>query len=316
MRCHLALAIAAASACPSFARGEVSAYAVAPTTPEVHGPQLPQVADESREVVRLASAIETTANSDQQTLLRTKLAELDRLQSEVDELRHSTNTPSQILVRVEMLEVSLTKLRQMGIDLPQMIPGVVVSPHAVERLRPAANSHPSQPKIAPLAADGTSTELIGLLKQQNIGKVLADPSLVTTSGRPASFLVGGQIPMPAAPGANSTIEYRNFGTQIELRAASIGNGRVRIEINPSITEIDDSRTIEIQGLRIPAFRVRQCNTAYEANFEETVILGGGSTMRVESLRHADGHIEERQNEIATWYVVRAEHIEPMDPSRR
>jgi Flp pilus assembly secretin CpaC len=309
MRCHLALALVALVVCPQWARGDEPAPTVAKMPSELHGPQLPAVADESREVVRLASAVELSSGAvSDQALLEEKLEELERLQAEVDRLCAATRTPQQILVKVEVIEVSLTKLRSLGTDFARATPEGFQKANLAE-LMTAGQSGFS------LSA-GATADFLGFLKQNNVAKALSDPSLVVTSGRPASILVGGQFPVPAAPGAASSVEFREFGTRVDVLATSLGNDRVRLEIHPRITEIDESRTIEIQGVRVPAFRVRQCNTAYEANFEETVILGGGSTMRVESLRHADGRVEERQNEIATWYVVRAEHIEPMDPSRR
>jgi Flp pilus assembly secretin CpaC len=316
MRRHLALTFAAISACQSFAPGEESAYAMAPTTSELHGPQLPAVADESRNVVRLASALKSApaSSSDQVAALQSKLAERDRLQSEIDELRKATGTPEQILVRVEILEVSLTKLKQLGIELPESAGGIVARPESLAALRrPAAYRHSSEPSVADVPADGTSAELVGLLKQNNIGKVLADPSLVVLSDRPASFVVGGQVPVPAAPGSKLALEFQEFGTRVDVRATSLGNNRLRLEVTPRVSEIDESHAIEVQGQRVPGFRVRQCAAGFEAALWQTVIIAGGSQDRVEAIRTSDGRIEERHNEIVTWYVVRTEAVDLIEP---
>jgi Flp pilus assembly secretin CpaC len=314
MRCHVALALVAAVICPSWIYGDEPAQSVAPTSHELHGPQLPTLVEESREIVRLASAVEPVTVGGDVEQLKRKLAELDRLQAEVDQLRVVTKTPAQVLVHVEMLEVSLTKLRQLGIELPTSSGGIIMAPEAIAKLRrPAVYTQTSEPNAAPVPEDHSSANFVALVKRENIGKVLADPSLVTLSGRPASFLVGGQIPIPAA-GPQSTVEYRDFGTQVDVLATTLGNDRVRIEIKPRVSELDDSHAIEVQGHRVPALRVRQCNAGYEAAFDETVVLGGVVQERIESIKTIDGRVEERINEIATWFVVRAERADLFDPS--
>jgi Flp pilus assembly secretin CpaC len=316
MRCHIALALVTAMVCPSWAYGDEPGQPVAPALHELHGPQLPTLAEESREVVRLASAVEPLTVGGDVEKLKRKLAELDRLQAEVDKLRVVTKTPAQVLVHVEVLEVSLTKLRKLGIELPAGPGGIIAAPEAIAKLRrPAVYTHTSEPKAAPIAEDHTSAEFVALLKRENIGKVLADPSLVALSGRPASFLVGGQIPIPVpAAGGQSTVEYRDFGTQVDVSATTLGNDRVRMEIKPSVSELDDTHAIEVHGVRIPALRVRQCNAGYEAAFDETVVLGGAVQERIESIKTSDGRVEERPHEFATWFVVRAERAEALDPS--
>jgi Flp pilus assembly secretin CpaC len=332
MRRLVLVALVGATVFPSLARCEQPAYAVRPSPHVLQGPQLPAAADESREVVRLASAVDpgtlvpvaphpvgvidesSTANSQ---LLQQKLAELDRLQAEVDALRKATGTFAQILVRVEVLEVSLTKLKQLGVEIPQSTAGVVAVPESIAKLRrPAVYAHPSAPRVEDVPSDDSHAELVGLLKQNNIGKVFADPTLVVLSDRPASFLVGGQIPVPAAPGSKMALEFQEFGTRVDVRATSLGDDRVRLEVTARVSEIDDSRAIEIQGRRVPGFHVRQCAAGFEAARGETVIIGGGSQDRVESVKLPDGRIEERHNEIATWYVVRTEQVEPTDPHLR
>ena len=68
---------------------------------------------------------------------------------------------------------------------------------------------------------------------------MAEPNLVTVSGRPASYLVGGEMPYPQPTGfGNISINFKPFGTQIDFVPIVLGNGGVRLEVRPQVSELD------------------------------------------------------------------------------
>jgi Flp pilus assembly secretin CpaC len=314
---HAACLLVALVIGPSLAWSDGPVSTEPPATQEIRGPLLPDVAEESRPVVRLASAVEPLAPrpvnagvqwTEAQALLAQKVAQLELLQADIDALRKTTGTPQQFVIHVELLEVSHTKMRKLGFDFAKFQPDGIGIPETIDSF--------SQGGIQSLGSGEDARTFITALKQNNIGKVLASPTLVTTSGRPTSFLVGGELPVPAAPGSDSAVEFKEFGTRVDVRVQPLGNDRVELEVSPRVSEIDEAHVIEVNGQRVPSLRVRQINTACEMQLGETVAFGGPSTHRIEARKHAFSRIEEVDNEIGLWLVVRVEAAESMDPTLR
>ena len=102
------------------------------------------------------------------------------------------------------------------------------------------------------------------LRREDVLKILSDPTLVAVSGRPAFFNSGGEFPIlvPQSLGTVS-IEYKKFGTQIDFVPIVLGNGNLRLEVRPRISEIDPTRSITINGTTVPGLRVRETDTGVE-----------------------------------------------------
>ena len=109
---------------------------------------------------------------------------------------------------------------------------------------------------------------------------------VVVSGRPASVNVGGEFPLPGIDGR--PVEFRQFGTQLDLVAVTTGNNQVRLEIRARVSELDDAHAIVISGARVPRLNVREFNTAIEMAFGQTAVLSGLVQKRTESRRTAIG----------------------------
>ena len=116
---------------------------------------------------------------------------------------------------------------------------------------------------------------IQMLQRNNILKVLAEPTLVTTSGRPAYFLSGGEMPIPVPQSLGTiSIQFRKFGTQVDFVPIVLGSGRIHLEVRPKISEIDPTVSITLNGSTIPGFRTRECDTGVEMNAGQTLALAG------------------------------------------
>jgi len=118
------------------------------------------------------------------------------------------------------------------------------------------------------------------LKREAMLKILAEPRLVTTNGRPANMLAGGEFPVlvPQSLGT-TTIEWREFGVRLEAVPIILGNGRVRLELQPEVSEKDFTSSVETNGFTVPALTTRRVNTQVEMNFGETFMLAGLLQMR-------------------------------------
>ena len=127
---------------------------------------------------------------------------------------------------------------------------------------------------------GTQFEtFVQALKQNNLARTLAEPSLVSLSGEDASFLAGGQIAIPVpqagAGGATTiTIEYKEFGVRLKYNATVLGDGRIRMKMEPEVSELDYNNGTQLNGNVIPGLRTRKVSNVVEMAEGQTLALAG------------------------------------------
>ncbi len=240
----------------------------------------------------------------------------------------------QVLLHVKVMEVSRTKLRRLGFDWAKVTGGnVVVSGVSGLISTVTAGATPS----AAAGADSTfafqvvegSSAFFGVLealRQDNLMKILAEPTLVTVSGRPAFFNVGGEFPIlvPESLGTVS-IEYKKFGTQVDFVPIVLGNGKIRLEVRPRVSEIDPTRSVEVQSFTVPGLRVREVDTGVEMSAGQTLAIAGLVQDRLEAQRrglpwvgevpYLGGlfrSVHEEKNEIELLIMVTPELVEALD----
>ena len=239
----------------------------------------------------------------------------------------------QIALKVKVLEVSRTKLRALGFDWAQ-ISGNNFIVQNVAGVIGAVTSGGGSP-----TGSGTQTVSFGIvdgsnaffgfleaLQQKNLVKVMAEPVLTTTSGRPATFHVGGEFPVivPQSLGTVS-IEYREFGTRLDFVPIVLGNGSLRLEVRPAVSEIDPARSVTVNGITVPGLRTRWVDTGIEMQVGQTFALAGLIQNRVEAenrgfpiladmpwIGAAFRRVQEQNNEIELLITVTPEFVEGMD----
>ncbi len=245
----------------------------------------------------------------------------------------------QVLLHVKVMEVSRTKLRQLGFDWAQVINGHMIVSSASGLLAglegvgggvPPTATTTGQPTFMFRVVDGNSAffGVLEALRRDNLMKILAEPTLVTVSGRPAFFNVGGEFPIlvPESLGTVS-IEYKKFGTQVDFVPIVLGGGRIRLEVKPRVSEIDNTRSVSVQSINVPGLRVREVDTGVELMAGQTLAIAGLVQTRVEAQRRGIPGImelpyigalfrkvEETNNEIELLILVTPELVDPLDPS--
>jgi pilus assembly protein CpaC len=244
----------------------------------------------------------------------------------------------QILLKVKVMEISRTKLRRMATDFTWLDANGGFFSTGVSRLlvnttNNAGNGFQTVTDTAGKAAefgivgdDGAFFGFIDWLQQNQLAKILSEPNIVAVSGRPAQFIVGGEIPIvvPQSLGTAS-IEFKPFGTQIDFLPIVLGNGNIRLEVRPRVSEIDDSRSVIIQDFVIPALTVRHVDTAVEMKAGQTFALAGLVQERTETLKRGLPYVsdwpvvglpfrrmDEEVNEIELLIVVTPEFVDPID----
>ncbi len=243
----------------------------------------------------------------------------------------------QILLKVKVMEMSRTKLRRMATDISYLSSnGGFFSTGVSGLLTNTSNNTAGFQSVVDTAGKAAEfgivndhTAFFGFidwLQQNNIAKILSEPNIVAVSGRPAQFQVGGEIPIvvPQSLGTAS-IEFKPFGTQIDFLPIVLGNGNIRLEVRPRISEIDDSRSVVIQNFTIPALTVRQVDTAVEMKAGQTFALAGLVQERTETQKRGLPYVsdmpivgvpfrkvEDVTNEIELLIVVTPEFVDPID----
>jgi pilus assembly protein CpaC len=184
----------------------------------------------------------------------------------------------QIMLKVKVMEVNRTNLRALGFDfnlsgtggfLTQSASGVLTSIDNVEGVFTAPSS-----TITFDIIDGNTSFLgtLEALQQRKLVKTLANPTLITVSGRPAAFNAGGEIFFQINNGiSGSTVESEDFGTQLDFLPIVMGNGRIRLEVRPKISEIDNSVPL---GNELFRTKVSYVDTGVEMQAGQTLALAG------------------------------------------
>jgi pilus assembly protein CpaC len=239
----------------------------------------------------------------------------------------------QVLLHTQVMEVSRSKLRDLGFDWQWGNSG----DFATQSVNGLINAGSSGTAVTGSGLDtfrfgvvGNNSAFFGLiraLRQNNLVKVLADPTVVAVDGRPASFNSGGEFPIVVPAGLGQVgIEFREFGTRVDFVAKVRGDTRISLEVRPTISEIDPTRSVSIQGITVPGLRSRFVDTAVELNAGQTLAIAGLIQVRTEAetsgipglselpyLGVPFRRVREVQNEVELLILVTPELVEAMDP---
>jgi pilus assembly protein CpaC len=120
------------------------------------------------------------------------------------------------------------------------------------------------------------------MTQQNLGRVLAEPNLVATSGQKASFLAGGEFPIPVPQSgiggaATITVEYKKFGVQLEFTPTVLSEGKIAVKVHPIVSELDNTlgqSFVLPGGYVVPGLRTREMDTHVEVRDGQTFSIAG------------------------------------------
>ncbi len=106
--------------------------------------------------------------------------------------------------------------------------------------------------------------LLEALEQKQLVRTLAEPSLTALSGQEASFLAGGEYPIPVSDGDGGvTVEYKPFGVQLSFIPRVVDGHRINLELNAAVSDIDVGTSVTADGFEVNAFRTRETRTTVE-----------------------------------------------------
>ena len=239
----------------------------------------------------------------------------------------------QVVLHVKVMEVSRTKLRTLGFDFSKVSGGSSMMSGVSNLISTQPGATFGAPFSTPdnlfkfrvgSLTDGTAFfGVLNALRQDSLAKVLAEPDLVTISGRPAYFNEGGTInyQLLSSTGTPTTGSV-NYGTRLDFVPLVLGNGRIHLDVRPSVSELDAANT---PPNGIPATKTREAETGVEMQAGQTLAIAGLVQQRTESSNRGLPWISElpyvgflfrsvsnQINEVELVILVTPELVEPMD----
>jgi pilus assembly protein CpaC len=195
----------------------------------------------------------------------------------------------QVQLRVRVAEVSRTALRTLGINTyysnSSVVGGIAVGsagPIQPVTIGPGQIDSSFSPAVTIFGGlwDANLQMFIQALAENQYLRVLAEPTLHCLSGEDASFLAGGEFPIPIVQSAGVggsaaiTIEYRPFGVHLRFRPIVLGDNAIRLTVSPEVSDLSEVGAVVIQGLRVPAVRTSRAETTLELKSGQTFALAG------------------------------------------
>jgi pilus assembly protein CpaC len=207
-------------------------------------------------------------------------------------------TPLQVMLKVRVAEVNRSMLKKIGVNLlnRDVDTGAIfgIGRGNPGTIKPIVNAN--DPSGLPVGGTevtfnnivgGTTlgifghifgTDLLGTLDlMQNDGFVttLAEPNLTALSGETASFLAGGEFPIPVSQGNNAvTVEYKQYGVGLAFTPIVLADGRISMRVRPEVSETSDANSVKLGGYVVPSLITRRAETTVELGSGQSFMIAG------------------------------------------
>ncbi|WP_300393917.1 type II and III secretion system protein family protein [Henriciella sp.] len=182
-------------------------------------------------------------------------------------------SPQQVMLEVRFVEASREDVKQIGLGSEVNSAGDFIFSTGAGLLSG------STPKT--LGAIFTSSGSVNIdlflqaLEEKGIIRTLAEPNLVARSGETASFLAGGEFPVPVAADEDTiTIEFREFGVSLDFTPTILSDSLMSLEVSPEVSQLDPRNSVRLSDVEIPALSVRRANTIVELADGESFAIAG------------------------------------------
>jgi pilus assembly protein CpaC len=217
--------------------------------------------------------------------------------------RLKTATPLQVMLHVKIAEVSRSLARDVGVNLLTRDSSTGGFLFGVGRGNPGTikdrvsgsiiDPRTGNPQI--IGSDftfnnktgattlGLAGRLLGvdilstldLNENSGLVRTLAEPTLVALSGETASFLAGGEFPIPTAQGINGTsVEFKQYGVSLAFTPVVLEGGRISMRVRPEVSEISSAGAVKLNGFEVPGLTTRRAETTVELGSGQSFMIGG------------------------------------------
>lgn len=211
--------------------------------------------------------------------------------------RLRTATPLQVNLQVRVAEVSHSFVKNIGANLlTRDTTGGFLFGIASGRSPGTINVNPSatDPNTAPTTGYtflsgpqhttlGLAGHLLGLdvLSALDLGETdgevttLANPNLTALSGETATFLAGGEVPIPIAQGLGAvSVQYKQYGVSLAYTPTVLSDGRISLRVRPEVSQLDYTNAVALGGTQIPGLKTRRTETTVELGSGQSFMIAG------------------------------------------
>lgn len=253
---------------------------------------------------------------------------------------HSPSDRMQIAIAVKIAEVRRDALRQLGLsgyfrDKDVRVgSGIFRSDNAIDK-ETGAISIPSTANFLTVLSDLGTDKVLAFLEaeeQKGNARLLAEPNLLAGNKDTASFLAGGELPIPIfqpgqqGAGGQVVVQYREFGVRLGFRGEIVSDSLIKLQLIPEVSSLDYANAITLQGFRIPALRTRRVNTTLDVRKDQSLVVSGLFTGEEESVRTGIPFLKDipilgalfsssrfQRNETELLVIVTPMIVNPMSP---
>lgn len=202
---------------------------------------------------------------------------------------------SEVQIDVRVVELSRSVLKEAGLNLFSTTSGFTFGTFAPSSLNkvtlntgPGARIESEANLPVPQALSlvlGASSEglvgVLGMLEGNGFARTLAQPTLVAQSGQSASFLAGGEFPVPVPQAlGQTTIQYKPYGIRLDVSPTVLAENKIALKIAPEVSDLDFDNAIAINGVSVPSLLTRRADTTIELGNGESYIIGGLVSQRI------------------------------------
>ena len=207
-------------------------------------------------------------------------------------------TDPQILLKVRIASVDRSRARQLGINLFNLglgnaVGGVTTTQFTPPTITSGGGSGGSGGAATGVGGTATFSQEFNLLaffpglgtgadisalETKGVLQVLAEPNLMATNGKEASFLAGGEFPYPVAQASNGSfavsIEFKQYGIRLNFIPTITPRGTIHLQVAPEVSALDYTNEVDISGFEVPGITSRKVNTEVELADGESFMIGG------------------------------------------
>lgn len=197
----------------------------------------------------------------------------------------------QILLKVRFASVDRSFTYQLGLNLfstgaTNTIGTVTTGQYPAPFVTPPSGTTPSTTTLSNalnlffFRPDLNLGAAIAAMEQQGLIQVLAEPNVLATNGKQASFLAGGEYPYPVVQGITGggtgavTIQFQEFGVRLNFIPTITPRGTIRLQVAPEVSSLDFANGVQISGFTVPALDVRKVKTEVELQDGQSFAIGG------------------------------------------
>jgi len=204
--------------------------------------------------------------------------------------RLRTAVPLQVTLKVKIAEVSRSLLKSIGVNLLTETGGkfsIGIAQGQGIFLPPPGNSNPDiLPSIIRSPVGSTLSGVgrlfgmdimssLDLAEADGLVTTLAEPNLTALSGETASFLAGGEFPIPVSQSLGAvSIEYKQYGVALAFTPIVLADGRISMRVRPEVSELSSEGSIRLNGFDVPALTTRRAETTVELGSGQSFMLAG------------------------------------------